>query len=68
MFNPFKKKEEDGFQMNDMELPSLGENSFPNSNSDSQMPELPSLDDNSLGQSNPTGQSNPIDMPNMNAP
>ena len=44
MFNPFKKEEEDGFQMNDMELPSLGENSFPNSNTDTQMPELPSLD------------------------
>jgi hypothetical protein len=63
MFNPFKKKEENGFQMNDMELPSVGTNNFsPDSNfnktpNNFEMPELPSLDSQN--------STNPMDTPNM---
>ncbi|NQZ85853.1 MAG: hypothetical protein HRU03_09100 [Nanoarchaeales archaeon] len=67
MFNPFKKKEEDGFQMNDMELPSLGDMdspTMPNSNnepSNMQMPELGGLD----GTPSMPAQSDPMGMPNL---
>ena len=72
MYNPFKKKNEDEFAMNDMELPSLGEdsNSFPqnnsnnstNNNSDSTMnfPQIPNLDNKE--------DYNPLDMQNMQNP
>lgn len=45
MFNPFKKKEENDFNMNEMELPSLNDmDQSPMDNNS--MPELPNLDSN----------------------
>lgn len=47
MYNPFKKKEDDGFQMNNIELPNIG-NEPNNFSDDLSMPELPSLNQNPI--------------------